>query len=183
MTQKTDDQPKTLRSRPPTIGPTMNPTPAIAAHVPMADGRSSSGVASTKIDNVSDDISAPPTPCTARKAISSTSTVDSAQAAEPTTNMTIPTTKHRRRPNRSPSAPPSGISAANARAYALTTHSSRPADMCRPCWIDGSATSTIVTSRRIIPWARLIVASVRRDRPFRTGGMPAAAGGRARPAG
>jgi hypothetical protein len=48
-------------------------------------------------------------PCTARKAISSVSEVDSPASAEPARKMTIAAWKNAFRPYRSPSLPQSGV--------------------------------------------------------------------------
>ena len=67
------------------------------------------------IERASGAISAAPAPWIARNAISCGSSTDSAHAAEPAVNTASPITNTRRRPNRSPSVPPTRISAASER--------------------------------------------------------------------
>jgi hypothetical protein len=114
LTQKIADQPNASISTPPRIGPSPNPSPATAAQIPIAPARRSAGNASTRIDSVSGAISAAPTPCTTRAAISAGSSVASAHAAEKTVNVARPTRNRRLRPYLSPRAPPTRISEASA---------------------------------------------------------------------
>ena len=67
------------------------------------------------IDSESGFMSAAPMPCTTRAEISPVSLVASAQAADESVKMARPTRKIFLRPKRSPSLPPSRISAANDR--------------------------------------------------------------------
>ena len=57
--------------------------------------------------------SAPPMPCSARAAIRNSMFGDNPHRAEATANQTTPSTKIRRRPNRSPSEPPSRMNDAS----------------------------------------------------------------------
>ena len=49
-------------------------------------------------------------------------------------------------PNRSASLPPSSRNPPKETAYPLTSHCSVDVPMCRPAWIEGSATLTMVKS-------------------------------------
>ena len=60
--------------------------------------------------------SAPPTPCSAREATRTSALGASPQASEAAANHTTPTTNTRRRPNRSPSTPPTRMNAASVSA-------------------------------------------------------------------
>ena len=85
------------------------------AQTPIAIGSCGRGKALTRIDSESGFISAAPVPWRQRNRISCVSVVASAQSAEQIVNMTTPTMNMRLRPKRSPSLPPSRISAANVR--------------------------------------------------------------------
>src|SRR5262249_879917 len=114
-----------------------------------------------RIESDSGFSSAPPTPCTARAAISWLSVVASAQAADASVKIARPTRKIRFRPNRSPSLPPSRMRAANVRMYALTVHSRFSGlVMLSERWIEGSATFTTVLSSMIMNSAKHIANSV-----------------------
>ena len=107
---------------------------------------------------------AAPTPCSARNAISWSAVTDSAHATDQTVNSTSPTMNRRLRPKRSPSLPPSRISAANTRMYALMIHCSWLVDGSRSRWIVGSATFTTVLSSMIMNSAKHIANSVAQRR-------------------
>ena len=81
------------------------PSPATAAQIPIAFGRSSAGKTFVRMDSVEGMISAPPTPMRARLAMSMSASVASAEASEPLPNTTSPATSARRRPKRSPRLP------------------------------------------------------------------------------
>lgn len=98
FTQKIADQSKTSISAPPSTGPRPNPRPAIVAQIPIAHARRSGSNASARIDSDSGARRAAPTPCSARKAISMWSLVESAQPAENTVKSTNPRAKTRFRP-------------------------------------------------------------------------------------
>ena len=68
-------------------------------------------------------------------------------SAEAAVNSAIPTTKRRRRPNRSPSAEPVSRSTANVSVKALTVHSSAPGPAPKPTRMLGSAVATTSLSR------------------------------------
>ena len=70
LTRKTELQPKCSISQPPPTGPMAMPSPATAAQMPIAFGRSSAGKTLVRIESVDGMISAPPIPMSARLAIS-----------------------------------------------------------------------------------------------------------------
>jgi hypothetical protein len=85
---------------------------------------------------------------------------DSAQAADIAVKIVSPMRNMRFRPYRSPKVPPTMMSDARARTYALTTQIRLPGSTSSSRWIDGRATFTIVLSSRIMPWATHIATSV-----------------------
>src|SRR3954447_1272803 len=97
---------------------------------------------------------AAPTPCRKRAPISAPSLGARPHSSEATVKMTRPVSKTRLRPARSPRRPASSSRLPKVMRKALTTQV-RPAWLkWRSCWIEGSATFTIVTSSTIISWAR-----------------------------
>ena len=107
-------QPKPAMSSPPTTGPADSATLAPAAHSPTARLRpASSGKAWLSRASEQAPRSAAPAPWTARAAISTGMSGARPQAIDAATNTTKPTLYTRRAPNRSPSAPPERIRAAN----------------------------------------------------------------------
>lgn len=113
FTQKTADQSTRSTSRPPSTGPTASASAETPAQTPMAVPSSFRGNAATMIDSVSGFISAPPTPCPARNAISQSTLGASAQATDMPVKISRPTRNMRLRPRRSPSLPPSMMRTAN----------------------------------------------------------------------
>ena len=113
FTQKTEPQKKWASSRPLRVGPTTMPIPAMLDHSAIAPARSRAGNTAVRIDSVAGMTNAPPTPISARAAISVAESPDRAAQAEPEAKMTRPSSSARRRPNRSPSAPAMTSSAAN----------------------------------------------------------------------
>ena len=83
------------------------------AQVPIARPRSPSGKLALMIARLLGTSSAPPIPCTARAAISIPAPGAIPQATEAAVKTATPITKILRRPNRSPAAPPTRISALN----------------------------------------------------------------------
>src|SRR3954453_3136706 len=97
---------------------------------------------------------AAPTPCRKRAPISAPSLGARPHSSEATVKITRPVSKTHLRPARSPRRPASSSRLPNVMRKALTTQV-RPAWLkWRSCWIEGSATFTIVTSSTIISWAR-----------------------------
>ena len=84
----------------------MPPSPDQA---PIAGARSSWTKAPWIIARLPGVSSAPPTPCSTRAAISTSGFGASPHSSEASANQIVPITKIRRRPNRSPSEPPSRI--------------------------------------------------------------------------
>ena len=91
---------------PPITGPSATPSPPMPPHAPSASPRFAGGTAAERIVRVRGVTIAPPSPCTARAAISVSTLGASAAAADATVKMPSPITKSRRRPKRSPSAAP-----------------------------------------------------------------------------
>ena len=91
---------------PPMTGPSATPRPPIAPHSPSARPRRSGAVTLASRVSVSGMTIAPPTPCTARAAISTPMLGASAAAALASGEHGQPDASSRRRPNRSPSAAP-----------------------------------------------------------------------------
>lgn len=89
--------------QPPTIGPAAPPTDAIAAHTAIAYRRSCRSRNMLRAsDSVEGIMIAPPTPRSARAAISIQGSVASAPSTEASAKRTAPTSRFCRRPNRSP---------------------------------------------------------------------------------
>ena len=138
-------------SAPPPSGPMTVATPVYAVHVPIAAGRSSASNVSMISASVLGTSSAPAIPWIARPAISQPLLGATAHSSENTPNATTPIANTRRRPNRSPSEPPTSSSDESVSRYASTTHCCTARPPCRLARIDGSATLTIVASRNTIP--------------------------------
>ncbi len=88
----------------------------------------------------------PPSPWTARNAISSIIEWDRPDSAEPTRKITIEAWKNVFRPYMSPSLPHSGVDTVEASRYAVMTQD-RCDSPCRSPAMVGSAVATIVWSR------------------------------------
>ncbi len=109
FSRKIQRQPGPSTSQPPRNGPTAADTPPRPDQRPTAAERSSGWNTAWSIASEPGVSSAPPMPCTARAAISTSMVGAAAQAADAAANQTTPSRKIRRRPYRSPSAPPSRI--------------------------------------------------------------------------
>ncbi len=106
LTRKTEPHQKCSRRKPPSSGPTAAPTAATALQMPMASARSRrSGKTCRRIDKVAGMIIAPPTPSSARAAMSTWALSARAAMAEATPNSAYPRSRIRLRPTRSPSVP------------------------------------------------------------------------------
>ena len=88
------------------IGPAAAPMPPTPAQIPMARARLWPGKVDTTSDSVAGIKNAAPSPMTARAPMSGPVEWTSAQASEPPPKIATPIRKRRRRPKRSPSAPP-----------------------------------------------------------------------------
>ncbi len=92
------------------------PPEATKPKTPIAFARSAGSVNRAIIsESATAETTAPPTPCTARAAISIPWPVASPHAAEAAVNSAIPARKSRRWPNRSPRRPPSSRKPPNVR--------------------------------------------------------------------
>ena len=109
LIRKIHRQPTESMSQPPTNGPTAPATPPRPDQAPMALGRSLAANDAWMIASEPGVSSAPPMPCSARAPMSTPMSGARPHSAEASANQTTPTTKTRRRPSRSPSAPPSRI--------------------------------------------------------------------------
>ena len=116
LTKKIHGQEKDCVSTPPRIRPTAEPPIAIAAQTPSALARSlPSANVVEMIDSAAGEISAAPSPCSARELISIPSLTASPSSSEAEVKMTRPTRKSRLRPSRSPRRPPSSRKPPNTR--------------------------------------------------------------------
>ena len=104
-------------------GPLATASPPMPPQAPSATPRFSGETAALRMVRVSGVTMAPPSPCTARAAMSASTEGASAAATEAPVKMPSPITNIRRRPKRSPSAAPVRRKTAKLRVYALTVHS------------------------------------------------------------
>ena len=149
-----DCQPAYLVRIPPAISPVVPAAAPRPPQIPSALLRSapSSNMFIT-IERAAGSMIAPPSPCTARLAISRASVVASAHASEAAVNRARPSIRIRRRPRRSAARPPNSRNPPNVSAYAVTTHCSPVALRCRSRPIVGSETLTIVKSTIVMKYA------------------------------
>jgi len=110
-TKNTARQDTASTSHPPIAGPTAVVSAENPAHVPIAVPRSCSGKEALMSARLPGTRRAPPTPCTARRPTSHSTDGAHPHAADAVANTAVPTMNTRRRPNRSPAAPPTRISA------------------------------------------------------------------------
>src|SRR5438270_10913326 len=96
------------------------------------------------------------------------------QPAEATAKIATPTTNIRRRPNRSPSEPPTRINAAKNRPYDSTTHCISATVAWKVAWIAGRATFTTVLSMKAMLEPRIVATSIQ-ILPLAVHGTPAPA--------
>ena len=150
LTKKIQFQLACSVSRPPISGPSASASAEVPAQIPIAVPRWRGGNVTAMIDSVAGFISAAPTPCAMRAAMSVSPLEARPQAREARVKIVMPVTKTSRRPYASASLPPISISAANVSAYPETTHSSSERPTPRSRWIDGSATFTTVLSSMIM---------------------------------
>src|SRR5215211_6381063 len=145
--KKIDSHPSQSVSAPPTSGPIATATPIVAPYMPMAVPRSRPAGNSCAI-RASDtaNITAPPTPWSARARLRNVGSGANAQSREETEKIASPAPNSLRRPSRSASEPAVSTSAASVSAYASTTHWRSPKLAPRSPRIDGSATFTTVIS-------------------------------------
>ncbi|MCZ7534929.1 MAG: hypothetical protein M5T61_02585 [Acidimicrobiia bacterium] len=90
FTRNVDPHQKWSSRKPPMMGPSATPMPVTAAHTPMARGRSCAGKTLVMIERVAGITNAPPTPMTARPAISCAGEVERVLSNEPMPKMVSP---------------------------------------------------------------------------------------------
>ena len=93
-------------SQPPRNGPIAVMIPPSPDHAPIAAARSSGTKLASRIARLPGVSNAAPSPCSARAAMSTVVFGATAQSSDAPANHTTPVRNTRRRPNRSPSAPP-----------------------------------------------------------------------------
>ena len=113
FTRNTSRQDQTSTSHPPTSGPIAPAIPPNPDHAPIARGRSSRVNDAEMIARLPGVSSAPPMPWSARAATSVATFGARPQSADAIANQAVPMMNTRRRPNRSPSEPPSRINDAS----------------------------------------------------------------------
>ena len=155
LTKKTQCQLRACVSRPPARRPSEPPATETNTYAPMARARSAApGNSVTMIARITDAWAAAPTPWSSRAPISSAWVDATPQSSDAAVKMTRPERKTRRRPSRSPRRPARSSRLPNVTRNALTTHVRFAWLKPRSCWIAGSATFTIVTSRTIMSCAK-----------------------------
>ena len=154
-------------------GPTAAAIPPRPDQAPIAGARSSRTNAPWIIARLPGVSRPPPMPCSSRATTRVSAVGAIPHSSEAIANHTVPITNSRRRPNRSPSEPPSRISEASNSRYPLLIHCSSAKEASRSSPMVRSATLTTVPSRRVRPDPRLAAATTHRpvDVPS---GLPAA---------
>ena len=99
---------------PPTNGPSAVPAAAMPYALPMADWRRSSGNAFVSAAMPTGKLSAAPTPCSTRKAMTMPADSDRPAASDVTPNRATPARSTRLRPRMSPRRPPGIMNAPTA---------------------------------------------------------------------
>ena len=127
---------------------------------PSATARLAAGTAALRMVRVSGVTIAPPSPCTARAAMSASTEGASAAATDAAVKMPSPITKSRRRPKRSPSAAPVRRKTANVSVYAFTVHSRSSIEAPRSVRITGRAVVTTRLSSVAMKRATDVIANV-----------------------
>ena len=105
LTKNTEPHQKCASSRPPVTGPMAIARPTAPAQIPIAFGRSVGSKTFEMIDSVDGSTAAPLIPISARNAISSSGEVANAHSTELSPNASIPPSRTRLRPRRSPRIP------------------------------------------------------------------------------
>ena len=98
FTRKTLPQKKCASRKPPSVGPTMIPTPATPDHAAMAWARSRGGNTAFRIESVAGITKAAPRPMRTRSAMSTFALVANAATRLPIAKTIRPPTSERRRP-------------------------------------------------------------------------------------
>ena len=164
LIRKIDCQETFSTRKPPTTGPIARAIALAPAQVPIALPRSSGGNVFVMIESVAGIISAAPTPCIARPAMSHTSVCEKAMKRLERPKIATPIRKTRRRPKMSPRRPPVTSRTAKVSVYALTVHSRLLIETFRSRWIEGRATFTTVLSSITMNSAKHIAPSVNQRR-------------------
>ncbi len=160
LMKKTHGQLRYEVRTPPSSTPAAPPLPEAAPQMPSARLRSApSAKVVIRMDSAAGANSAPPRPCSARKAISEPSDQDTPHSSDAPEKRARPMMNRRRRPKMSASRPPSSSAPPNRIAYALTTHWRFSGAKLRSSLIDGSATLTMAMSRTTMNCAATITAS------------------------
>ena len=162
----THRQPASDVSTPPSTTPRAEPALASADHTPSALPRLGPVYSVMTVASAAGDISAAPTPCSARPTSRTAAPPESAHTIDDAMNSDKPSRVTRRAPTRSAIRPPRSISPPKNTVYAVITQGSAPCCRCRDAPISGNATFTTVTSRTSISCAeaRRAKAADRRDR-------------------
>ena len=111
------------------------------------------------IESAAGEMSAAPSPWSARKPISIPDVEAIPFRNDAAVKMTRPIRKSRFRPRRSPTRPPSSRKPAKTSVYALITHCRLASLKPSAVWMCGSATFTIVASRTTMNCARQMITS------------------------
>ena len=146
LTKKIQRQPAHSVRTPPTSGPIATAAPVVAPQIPNAVPRSRPWKAFASSASETANMIPPPTPCTARAAMSTPASVAIPQPNEAAVNRTRPIVNTRRRPKMSASDPAASTVVASVSAYASTTHCSCAKLASSSRWMSGSATFTTVMS-------------------------------------
>ena len=154
-------------SHPPRTGPAAAVIEVKPDHVPIARPRSLGGKVEARIARLPGTSSAPPTPWTARAAMSCRTSGASPHQTEAPAKTAVPIAKTRLRPKRSPSAPPARRSAASSSAYASTTHWTSTSVAWNCAWMAGRATLTTVPSMKAMLEPRMVAARTHGESDFR----------------
>ena len=162
LTTNTQRQLPSARSHPPTNGASAAATPLNPAQVPTAAALSSGRKTASSTASEAGVSSAPPTPWSTRAATSTSMEGASAHRQDAAVNQTVPTTNTRRRPKRSPAAPPSRISAASVMVYPVTVHCRPVNEEPRSVPIAGSAMVTTVLSMPARAEPRMVARTTQR---------------------
>ena len=141
-------------------GPLATARPPMPPQAPRATPRFSGETAALRMVRVSGVTMAPPSPCTARAAMSASTEGASAAATEAPVKMPSPITNMRRRPKRSPRAAPVRRKTAKLRVYALTVHSRSSIEAPRSPRITGREVVTTRLSRVAMKRATDVITNV-----------------------
>src|SRR5579885_803318 len=159
LMKNTQRQDRYCTSQPPSTGPSTEVTEVKPDQVPIAWPRRSLAnelLISARLPGTS---SAPPMPWTARATINMLLLGASPHQTEASAKRAVPATKTLRRPNRSPSEPPTRMSAERKSAYASTTHWTSAADAWNSLCNAGRAMFTTEPSIKAMLEPRIVATS------------------------